>query len=145
MPSRSLAKSKMLLLGKEEKEVLVEESWWGAVQRGRRSIAETPTHTPGPRALCRGGDHCCSFSTQWASRLCPDLAGHHATSSRISSTPQPQSLPLLWVLCLHPLLSSLGFLQQKRQQSPSTLTALTLSHRRLRGVVLLSTHPLSRA
>lgn len=145
MPSRSLAKSKMLLLGKEEKEVLVEESWWGAVQRGRRSIAETPTHTPGPRALCRGGDHCCSFSTQWASRLCPDLAGHHATSSRISSTPQPQSLPLLWFLCLHPLLSSLGFLQQKRQQSPSTLTALTLSHRRLRGFVLLSTHPLSRA
>ena len=47
MPSRSLAKGKKLLLGKEEKEVLVEESWWGAVQRGR-SIAETPPQHPAP-------------------------------------------------------------------------------------------------
>lgn len=34
MPSHSLAKGKKLLLGKEEKEVLVEENWWGQYKDG---------------------------------------------------------------------------------------------------------------
>ena len=90
MPSCSLAKGKKLLLGKKEKEVLLEESWWGEVQRGRRSVAETRQL----QSSLRRRRSLLLFLHPVGIAAVPGLAGHHAASSGISShRPQPPSLP----------------------------------------------------
>lgn len=115
MPSRSLAKGKKLLLGGEEKKEVPSggENWWGQYTKTEEECSRHP-HPPAPE-LSAEEDHCCSFSTGWASRLCPDLAGHPATGSGISPTPSPSPFPLSGS-CASTSCSPLGFLQQGTAQ-----------------------------
>lgn len=136
---RSLAKGKKLLLGKEEKEVLVEENLVGAVQRRRRSVADTPT--PCPRALCRGRSLALS-PPGGASRLCPDLAGHPATGSGISSTPSPSPFPCLVRVPL-PLAFPSRVSSSRGSRTAQHADSTDSKPSELRGFVLLSTHPTS--
>lgn len=113
-----------LLLGKEEKEVLVEENWWGQYKDGG-GVWQTPP--PLPQSSLRRRS-LLLFLHPVGIPAVPRPGRTPCNRQRdLLPPPSPSPFPLSGSCALHPLLSPLGFLQQ-RPSSPSKLTALTLSH-----------------